>query len=64
MKAVILVGGLGTRVSEETDTKPMIEIGGKPILWHIMKMYSTHGVTIGNPSYPISQAFESLAEGF
>ena len=42
MKAVILAGGLGTRISEETHLKPkpMIEIGGKPVLWHIMKMYS------------------------
>ena len=46
MKAVILAGGLGTRITEETHLKPkpMIEIGGKPILWHIMKLYSTHGV--------------------
>lgn len=46
MKAVILAGGLGTRISEETHLKPkpMIEIGGKPILWHIMKLYSTHGI--------------------
>lgn len=46
MKAVILAGGFGTRISEETDIKPkpMIEIGGKPILWHIMKIYSEHGV--------------------
>lgn len=46
MKAVILAGGLGTRLSEETDLKPkpMVEIGGKPILWHIMKIYSAHGV--------------------
>lgn len=46
MKAVILAGGLGTRISEETHLKPkpMIEIGGKPILWHIMKLYSHHGV--------------------
>jgi glucose-1-phosphate cytidylyltransferase len=46
MKAVILAGGLGTRISEETHLKPkpMIEIGGKPILWHILKMYSVHGV--------------------
>ena len=46
MKAVILAGGLGTRISEETHLKPkpMIEIGGFPILWHIMKIYSTHGV--------------------
>lgn len=46
LKAVILAGGLGTRLSEETSTrpKPMVEIGGKPILWHIMKMYSHHGI--------------------
>lgn len=46
MKAVILAGGLGTRLSEETSIKPkpMVEVGGKPILWHIMKMYSSHGV--------------------
>ena len=46
MKAVILAGGLGTRISEETHLKPkpMIEIGGKPILWHIMKTYSSHGI--------------------
>lgn len=46
MKAVILAGGLGTRISEETHLKPkpMIEIGGKPILWHIMKIYSAHGI--------------------
>lgn len=46
MKAIILAGGLGTRISEETDVKPkpMIEVGGMPILWHIMKLYSAHGV--------------------
>ncbi len=46
MKAVILAGGLGTRISEETDLKPkpMVEVGGRPILWHIMKIYSTHGI--------------------
>src|ERR1700709_1077364 len=46
MKAVILAGGLGTRISEETAIrpKPMVAIGGRPILWHIMKMYSSHGV--------------------
>lgn len=46
MKAVILAGGLGTRISEETYVrpKPMIEIGGKPILWHIMKIYSAYGI--------------------
>ena len=48
MKAVILAGGLGTRLSEETDLKPkpMVEIGNKPILWHIMKTYSSHNVNI------------------
>ncbi len=46
MKAIILAGGLGTRISEETHLKPkpMIEIGGKPILWHVMKIYSSHGI--------------------
>ena len=46
MKAVILAGGLGTRLAEETHLKPkpMVEIGGRPILWHIMKLYSAHGV--------------------
>ena len=47
MKAVILAGGFGTRLSEETilRPKPMVEIGGKPILWHIMNIYSVHGIT-------------------
>jgi len=47
LKAVILAGGLGTRISEETDRvpKPMVQIGGRPILWHIMKIYSAHGIT-------------------
>ena len=47
MKAVILAGGRGTRISEESDVrpKPMVEIGGKPILWHIMKIYSAAGIT-------------------
>ncbi|MCB5943652.1 glucose-1-phosphate cytidylyltransferase [Acidocella sp. KAb 2-4] len=47
MKAVILAGGRGSRLSEETDTKPkpMVEIGGRPILWHIMKIYAQHGIT-------------------
>jgi len=46
MKAVILAGGYGTRLSEETSVvpKPMVEIGGRPILWHIMKIYSAYGV--------------------
>ena len=47
MKAVILAGGYGTRISEESAIrpKPMVEIGGKPILWHIMKTYGAHGIT-------------------
>ena len=46
MKAVILAGGRGTRISEETylKPKPMVEIGGRPILWHVMKIYSAHGI--------------------
>ena len=46
MKAVILAGGLGTRLSEETlvKPKPMVEIGGKPIIWHILKIYSSYGI--------------------
>lgn len=64
MKAVILAGGLGTRLSEETliKPKPMIEIGGKPILWHILKMYSFHGVNdfvicCGYKGYVIKEYF-------
>lgn len=64
MKAVILAGGLGTRISEETGLKPkpMIEIGGKPILWHIMKMYSAHGINefiicCGYKGYVIKEYF-------
>ncbi len=64
MKAVILAGGLGTRISEETSLrpKPMIEIGGKPILWHIMKLYSTHKihnfiVCLGYKGYVIKEYF-------
>ena len=47
MKAVILAGGLGTRLMEETivKPKPLVEIGGKPVLWHIMKIYAAHGIT-------------------
>ena len=46
MKAVILAGGFGSRLSEETAVrpKPMVEIGGKPMLWHIMKIYAAHGI--------------------
>lgn len=64
MKAVILAGGLGTRISEETylKPKPMVEIGGKPILWHIMKIYSAHGVNdfvicCGYKGYVIKEYF-------
>ena len=64
LKAVILAGGLGTRISEETHLKPkpMIEIGGKPILWHIMKSYSSHGINefiicLGYKGYMIKEYF-------
>ncbi|MBO9658340.1 MAG: glucose-1-phosphate cytidylyltransferase [Chitinophagaceae bacterium] len=64
MKVVIFAGGLGTRISEETDTrpKPMVEIGGKPILWHIMKMYDHYGyndfiVCLGYKGYVIKEYF-------
>jgi glucose-1-phosphate cytidylyltransferase len=64
MKAVILAGGLGTRISEETTVKPkpMVEIGGKPILWHIMKSYSAHGINdfvicCGYKGYVIKEFF-------
>ena len=64
MKAVILAGGLGTRIAEESHSKPkpMIEIGGKPILWHIMKIYSTHGINefvvcCGYKGYVIKEYF-------
>ena len=64
MKAVILAGGLGTRLSEETDLKPkpMVSIGQKPILWHIMKTYSYHGINefvicCGYKGYVIKEYF-------
>src|SRR3954454_23674669 len=64
MKAVILAGGLGTRLAEETSVrpKPMVEIGGKPILWHIMKIYAAHGVSdfvicLGYKGYWIKEFF-------
>ena len=66
MKAVLLAGGLGTRLSEETDArpKPMVEIGGRPILWHIMKIYAAHGVTdfivcLGYRGYVIKDYFHN-----
>ncbi len=64
MKVVIFAGGLGTRISEETDVrpKPMVEVGGKPILWHIMKMYSYYGyndfiICLGYKGYVIKEYF-------
>jgi glucose-1-phosphate cytidylyltransferase len=68
MKAVILAGGLGTRLSEETDIKPkpMVEIGDKPILWHIMKIYSTYGINdfiicCGYKGYVIKEYFATYS---
>lgn len=68
MKAVILAGGLGSRLAEETQVrpKPMVEIGGKPILWHIMKGYSAHGITefvicLGYRGYMIKEWFANYA---
>jgi glucose-1-phosphate cytidylyltransferase len=64
MKAVILAGGLGTRISEESHLKPkpMIEIGGKPIIWHILKIYSAHGINdfiicLGYKGYVVKEYF-------
>ncbi|MHB8491049.1 MAG: glucose-1-phosphate cytidylyltransferase [Solirubrobacteraceae bacterium] len=64
MKAVILAGGIGSRLSEETATrpKPMVEIGGKPILWHVMKLYAAHGIEefvicLGYKGYMIKEYF-------
>ena len=64
MKAVILAGGMGTRISEETQVrpKPMVEIGGRPVLWHIMKLYAHHGVRefivcLGYKGYVIKEYF-------
>ena len=66
MKAVILSGGLGTRISEETNLKPkpMVEIGGRPILWHVMKIYSAHGINdfiicAGYKGYVIKEYFQN-----
>src|SRR5215207_1278282 len=64
MRAVILAGGLGSRLSEETELrpKPMVEIGDRPILWHIMKIYAAHGITefvvcLGYKGYVIKEFF-------
>lgn len=66
MKCVVLAGGLGTRLAEETNLrpKPMVEIGGKPIIWHIMKIYSTHGINdfiicLGYKGYVIKEYFSN-----
>ena len=64
MKAVILAGGLGTRLAEETDIKPkpMVEVGGHPMLWHILKLYAAHGINdfvicCGYKGYVIKEYF-------
>ena len=64
MKAVILAGGFGTRISEESSVrpKPMVEIGGRPVLWHILKIYSAHGINdfvicLGYKGYLIKEYF-------
>jgi glucose-1-phosphate cytidylyltransferase len=64
MKAVILAGGFGTRISEETQArpKPMVEVGGRPVLWHVMKIYSAHGIhefviCLGYKGYMIKEYF-------
>src|SRR2546423_9532785 len=64
MKAVILAGGAGSRITEETSVrpKPLVEIGGKPLLWHIMKIYSSHGINefvicLGYKGYMLKEYF-------
>ena len=68
MKVIILAGGMGTRLSEETDVrpKPMVEVGGRPILWHIMKLYSHYGlndfiICLGYKGYIIKEYFANYA---
>ena len=69
-RVAILVGGLGTRLQEETTVKPkpMVEVGGQPILWHIMKVYSAYGfnefiITLGYKGEVIKQRIVSMARG-
>ena len=71
MKAVILAGGFGTRLSEETAVrpKPMVEIGGRPILWHILKLYSHHGINdfiicCGYKGYMIKEYFANYLAAY
>jgi len=69
MKVVILAGGLGTRISEESKPKPLVEIGGKPILWHIMKNYSTYNITdfiicCGYKANMIIEYFKNIEESW
>jgi len=70
MQAMILAGGFGTRISEESTVrpKPMVEVGGKPILWHIMKIYSTHGINdfiicCGYKGHMIKEYFANYSVG-
>ncbi len=69
MKTVILAGGLGTRIAEESDhrPKPMVEIGGRPLLWHIMKLYAFHGINdfivcLGYKGYAIRSISSTIAD--
>jgi glucose-1-phosphate cytidylyltransferase len=66
MKAVLLAGGLGTRIAEETDVKPkpMIEIGGMPIIWHVMKIYPHYGINefvicLGYKGYVVKEYYQN-----
>lgn len=68
MKCVILAGGYGTRISEESHLRPklMIEIGGRPILWHVMKLYAAHGIEefilcLGHKGYVIKEYFANVS---
>ena len=68
MKVILLAGGFGTRLTEKSDLKPkpMVEVGGRPILWHIMKMYSSHGyndfvILLGYKGYVIKEFFSNYS---